>query len=102
MNMSDANVSYNPETLQASPEITEAEEIQINKVVIKAAGDTASALKQIVADAKNGDPRAMKKLEAFDRYSDPQLAARVAMMNRSQRRAFEAARRGKNKSGSRG
>lgn len=61
----------------------------------KAAALTADALADVVAAAKTGDLRAMHKLEAFTRFKDPQLAARVATMNRATRRAFLAARRGK-------
>jgi hypothetical protein len=72
------------------------------KIVVQAANETATALREIIEKAKAGDKGALKKLEAFEKYSDPQLAARVALMNNKQRRAFEASRRGKNKSGARG
>lgn len=61
----------------------------------EAAALTADALTEVVAAAKAGDHRAMHKLEAFTRFEDQQLAARVATMNRATRRAFLAARRGK-------
>lgn len=70
-----------------------------NEIVVQAAGDTAAALKEIIAQAKAGDRRALHKLEAFETYNDPQLAARVALMNNKQRRAFKAGRKGKNRSG---
>ncbi len=67
------------------------------KILVQVQGDMASALKEIIAKAKEGDRGSLRKLEAFQRYSDPQLASRVALMNNKQRRAFEAARRGKKK-----
>lgn len=78
--------------------VAAASGIEEEKIVVKAAGDTAEALKLIIADAKAGDRRALNKLRAFETFEDPQLAARVALMNNKERRAFMAARRGKNRS----
>ncbi len=64
-------------------------------IVVKASGFTADALEEIITAAKAGDHRARNKLKAFGTFKDPQLAARVATMNRETRRAFMAARRGK-------
>lgn len=79
----------------ASVDVAIAETPNEEKIVVRAKHETAVALRAIVEGAKAGDRRAINKLHVFEIIKDPDVAARLAIMNRAQRRAYLAGLRGK-------
>lgn len=72
---------------------------EAEELISTAAKLTAENLTDVIKDAQGDEPhakhRAMNKLKAFSIFPDPQLAARVALMNNKTRRAFFAGLRKK-------
>ena len=72
--------------LKASVDSAAAED----EIVVKAQHSTAVELRKVIEAAKAGDRRAINKLQVFEVVKDPNVAARLAIMNRAQRRSYFA------------
>lgn len=61
---------------------------EVQKIIVHAQHSTAAELRKVIDAAKAGDQRAINKLSVFERVKDPDVAARLAIMNRAQRQQY--------------
>jgi len=73
-----------PEDLRMSQAETDA----AAGVLEEARVNAAEKLKGIIADARAGKPDAVRKLKLYGSITDPALATKMVLMNRSQRQAY--------------
>lgn len=77
------------DAVAASVDVAEVND-DTQKIIVRAQHSTAVELRKVIDAAKAGDQKAINKLKIFETIKDPNLAARLAIMNRAQRTQYLA------------